>query len=241
MGHKLSRSHDRVRAVASLRRATREVSLGSQPTPSQGTRSVDGVLGKTPRGERTSARLRQSARSTFADRGYVATRVEDIVSDAGVSHGTFYTYYANKSAVLDALIDDAASDLIAVVEEPWDGPDPATTVIRIIGTFVDMFAKHADVVNCWLEASVTEHHFLERLRRIRSEYVARVANVLKPALLNSRHDPLTAAAALVAMVEGYATQGLASDRPDQRSAVVDTLAALWRGGLRQLLDDGADY
>lgn len=211
--------------------------MGSQRTTSHGTRSVESGPGKTPRGERTSARLRQSARSTFGARGYVATRVEDIVSDAGVSHGTFYTYYANKSAVLDALIDDAAADLIAVVEEPWDGPDPGTTLLRIIGRFVDVFAQHADVVNCWLEASAAEQHFLDRLRHIRAEYVARVADVLQPALAGSRHDPLTAAAALVAMVEGYATQGLASDHPDERAAVVDTLAALWRGGLRQLLDD----
>ncbi|MTV26172.1 TetR/AcrR family transcriptional regulator [Nitriliruptoraceae bacterium ZYF776] len=186
---------------------------------------------RTSRGERTAAKLRGAAREVFATRGYAAARVEDVVATAGVSHGTFYTYFDNKAAALDALIDVTAAELQAVVEEPWEGPDVARTIAAVIDRFVAVFGEHRDVMVTWLEASAHEPHFRQRLREVREGYVLRVAEQLRPALEGSGHDPHTAAAALVAMVEGYATEGLGADDEDARAAVVRTLAALWFGGL----------
>jgi AcrR family transcriptional regulator len=186
---------------------------------------------RTTRGERTAARLRQAAREVFADRGYAAARVEDVVAVAGVSHGTFYTYFTNKAGALDALIDETAAELQAVVEEPWDGPDAAAAIAAVIERFVEIFGEHADVMGTWLEASAHEPHFRQRLHEVRAGYIARVAEQLGPALTDTPHDPTVAAAALVAMVEGYATQGLRADDAEDRASRVRTLAALWFGGL----------
>jgi AcrR family transcriptional regulator len=189
------------------------------------------ALPRTSRGERTRARLRDAAREVFAERGYAAARVEDVVAVAGVSHGTFYTYFTNKAGALDALIDETARELQAVVEEPWDGPDAAAAIAAVIERFVGIFAEHADVVGTWLEASAHETHFRHRLREVRDGYIARVAAQLDPALEGTGHDPSVAAAALVAMVEGYATQGLRFDDEADRASRTRTLAALWFGGL----------
>lgn len=191
----------------------------------------DPTLPRTTRGERTAARLRGAAREVFAERGYAGARVEDVVAAAGVSHGTFYTYFTNKGGALDALIDETARELQAVVEEPWEGPDAARAIAAVIERFVDVFAGHADVMSTWLEASAHEPHFRQRLREVRDGYITRVAEQLAPALRSTRHDPMVAAAALVAMVEGYATQGLRADDAADRASRVQTLAALWFGGL----------
>lgn len=191
---------------------------------------------RTRRGERTAARLREAARAVFADRGYAAARVEDIVAEAGVSHGTFYTYFDNKAAVLDGLIDVTAVELQAVVDEPWEGEDVAATIEAVIDRFVGVFLEHGDVVKVWFEASAHEAHFRNRLREVRAGYVDRVAQHLAPALEDTPHDPLIAAAALVAMVEGYATQGIATDDAQQRASVVRTLSTIWFGGLTRLAD-----
>ena len=192
---------------------------------------------RTPRGERTWQRVRGAARRTFAERGYAASRVEDIVALAEVSHGTFYTYFDNKASVLDALIDDTAAELQAVVDEPWDGPDGSAAVAAVIERFVTVFAAHGDVVRVWLAASATEPHFRDRLREVRAGYVRRVAEVLAPVLDGTSHRPSDAAAALVAMVEGYATEGLIEDSAERRREVVHTLSALWLGGLVRLTED----
>jgi AcrR family transcriptional regulator len=178
-----------------------------------------------------------AAREVFADRGFAAARVEDVVATAGVSHGTFYTYFDNKATVLDALIDTTAQDLQSVVDEPWEGPDGSAAIAAVIERFVEVFASHAQVVRVWLEASAHEQHFRDRLRDVRSGYARRVADVIAPVLAPTPHDPEVAASALVAMVEGYATQGLSADDAGQRSAVVATLTALWVGGLVRLAED----
>lgn len=193
---------------------------------------------RTTRGHRTQQRLLHAARATFGGAGYAAARVEDVVSAAGVSHGTFYTYFENKRAVLDALIDETAADLLAVVEDPWDGPDASTTIEEVIARFVTVFSEHAQVVAVWHEASAHDPHFRDRLRQVRAGYVRRVAQVLPPVLDGGPHHPLDVAAALVAMVEGYASQGLRVDETARREQVVRTLAGLWVGGLLRLAEDG---
>jgi AcrR family transcriptional regulator len=195
---------------------------------------------RTTRGERTRARLTAAARTVFGERGYAAARVEDVVAAAGVSHGTFYTYFENKAAALDSLIDTTAAELQAVVDEPWEGSDGSATVEAVIDRFVRLFAAHGDVVRAWLEASAHEEHFRSRLREVRAGYVRRVAEVLEPVLAGSPHDPAVAAGALVAMVEGYATQGLTEHGSAGRSAVVRTLTSLWLGGLNRLTEGAAD-
>jgi AcrR family transcriptional regulator len=196
--------------------------------------STDAGGPRTSRGERTAARLRAAAREVFAQRGFAAARVEDIVAEAGVSHGTFYTYFENKSAALDALIDATTVDLLAVVDEPWEGDDVAATIQAVIARFVDVFVADADVIRAWLEATAHEPHFRERLRQVRSGYVDRVATQVEPALRETGHDAHVAAAALVAMVEGYATEALSDDDAVQRRRTVSTLAAIWYGGLLRL-------
>ena len=199
--------------------------------------SAESARSRTVRGERTRLRLRDAARQVFAERGYAAARVEDIVATAGVSHGTFYTYFENKGAALDALIDATAVHLRAVVEEPWEGPDGSRTVEAVIRRFVTVFTQHADVVRVWLEAGANEPHFRDRLTEVRAGYVGRVAEVIRPALSGTPHDPAVAAAALVAMVEGYAIQGIADEDPQRRAAEVRTLTSLWLGGLIRLTED----
>lgn len=193
-----------------------------------------GTRPRTTRGEQTAARLRQAAREVFSRLGYAAARVEDIVADAGVSHGTFYTYYENRAAVLDALIDEAAAALTEVVEAPWVGPDVEHTIEGVIGRFVEVFASYQDVVRVWVEASAHEVHFRERLRQVRDGYVGRVAEHLRPALAMTPHDASVAAAALVAMVEGAAVQGANFVDGETRDRTVATLAGLWYGGLVHL-------
>lgn len=189
--------------------------------------------GRTSRGQATAARLRDAARAAFAELGYAAARVEDVTAAAGVSHGTFYTYYENKAAVLDALVDDTAAALRAVAEEPWDGDDARAVVQQVIERFVDVFAAEADVIRTWFEAAAYEAHFSGRLRQVRSDYVKRVAGHLEPALAQTGHDARVAAGALVAMVEGYATQEFAEDE-GARDRAVTTLAELWFGGIARL-------
>lgn len=58
-------------------------------------------------------RLLTAAVEVFAAQGYTATRVSDIVREAGVAQGTFYLYFKSKQAIFEQLIDDCFSRLLA--------------------------------------------------------------------------------------------------------------------------------
>ena len=57
----------------------------------------------TVAGQRTQARLLDAGREVFARRGYFPSRVDDIVREAGVSHGAFYRYFDNKEHLARVL------------------------------------------------------------------------------------------------------------------------------------------
>src|SRR5476651_2861713 len=57
------------------------------------------------------ARLKLAARKLFVERGYDATRPQDIAREAGLGHGTFYLHYPDKRACFLAFVEDARAEL----------------------------------------------------------------------------------------------------------------------------------
>src|SRR5215813_4569061 len=57
------------------------------------------------------AKIKKAARKLFVERGYHATRPQDIARDAGLGHGTFYLHYPDKRACFLAFVDDAREEL----------------------------------------------------------------------------------------------------------------------------------
>ena len=55
------------------------------------------------------------ARDAFADQGYQAVTVDDIVARAQIARGTFYLYFDDKRAVLDTLIDDFLQRILGCI------------------------------------------------------------------------------------------------------------------------------
>jgi AcrR family transcriptional regulator len=56
-------------------------------------------------------RLKQAARKLFVERGYDATRPQDIAREAGLGHGTFYLHYPDKRACFLSFVEDARLEL----------------------------------------------------------------------------------------------------------------------------------
>src|SRR5438093_3081946 len=59
----------------------------------------------------------QAALEVFADRGFAATKLEDVARRAGVTKGTIYLYFENKEALFKALIRQTIVPVIAQGEE----------------------------------------------------------------------------------------------------------------------------
>ena len=80
------------------------------------------VKRRPSRAARPRWRRRKSARpeeivhaalEVFADRGFAATKLEDVARKAGVTKGTIYLYFENKEALFKALIRETIVPVIA--------------------------------------------------------------------------------------------------------------------------------
>jgi AcrR family transcriptional regulator len=74
------------------------------------TISLDSVRGGRRKPE-SLARLKLAARKLFVERGYDATRPQDIAREAGLGHGTFYLHYPDKRACFLSFVADAREEL----------------------------------------------------------------------------------------------------------------------------------
>src|SRR2546425_1008794 len=86
-----------------------------------GARDVAGTGSEAPRGRRgreaRPAELLQAALDVFVERGYAATRLEEVARRAGVTKGTMYVYYANKETLFKELVRTTALPVVESAEE----------------------------------------------------------------------------------------------------------------------------
>jgi AcrR family transcriptional regulator len=203
------------------------------PKPTNGQTSAPST-----RGERTALRLRNAARDAFEELGWNATRVEDIVQRAGVSHGTFYTYYENKTAVLDHLVRSSQADFSALAAAPWQADDVRGALERVIGGFLDLFERDVVIMRTWLQAARDDRAFSALYLSSRAEFVDRVTDRLDTAVAASGREDVppsqTVASTLVAMVEQFAYAWLVLGEPHKREDVLDALVLIWGSTLNAL-------
>jgi AcrR family transcriptional regulator len=187
---------------------------------------------------RTASRLRQAAVAAFEDLGWQATRVADITRQAGVSHGTFYTYYENKAALAEDLIRSSMADLMALASEPWKADDVRGALERVIGGFLDVYQRDRVVLRTWLEAARENRLFSVRYLAARGAFVDRVADQITAVAAASGRDdippPRTVASALVAMVEHFAYCWAVLGEDHDRDEAVDALVLIWGSTLNEI-------
>lgn len=68
------------------------------------------------RKEARPAELMDAALVLFAEKGFAATRLEEIAASAGVSKGTVYLYFENKEALFKAAIEAAMTPAVEAAE-----------------------------------------------------------------------------------------------------------------------------
>jgi AcrR family transcriptional regulator len=88
--------------------------------------------------EATRALLVAVARERFAERGYAATSVEEIIKQAGVARGALYHHFAGKDALFRAVYDAVQAEVAArVVAAALAVPEPWAGVRAGLGAFLD--------------------------------------------------------------------------------------------------------
>ncbi len=191
--------------------------------------------------------LLSAAAQVFAEKGFFSTRITDITKAAGVSAGSFYTYFESKEEILGAVMDSfRAGDPSETTFAPTTSVGDAEVWLRTaLTTAVERFADNARMWRAVQQAALGTEQIRSRVRDQQDEVVASVAAGLAPLIEGGLAQPHTPAAfvarALVAMTEESLFQWfLLQDEPVDRGVAVDRLVWAWRRLLRlQPAGDGA--
>ncbi|MGW4354365.1 TetR/AcrR family transcriptional regulator [Nocardia sp. NPDC004582] len=163
------------------------------------------------RAGRRRAELISAAYDLVITRGFRAIGVDDITASAGVSHGTFYNYFPNKRAILDAVIDHSFHHIRDFLLGP-EAAQPPTTLdafcaryAGVIDGCYDLVATEPGLVNFFLlEASSIDDAVLSRClhnaRAYATESVAAIRQGITHGFLDPTLDPDIAGEVLLSLL-----------------------------------------
>jgi len=82
-------------------------------------------MAKEPVGKRDQTKIQnkqqilEAAKNLFADKGFEATNVRDIINESSLSPGTFYNYFQSKEEIFEVLTDEIISDVRSQIQESY--------------------------------------------------------------------------------------------------------------------------
>ncbi len=104
--------------------------------------------------ERTRERIVQAAARALRREGFEGVGVAEIMREAGLTHGGFYSHFDSREALLVEALDAAAGESIALLE--GSAGDPSEHVAKLIDVYLsDAHAEHPEL-GCTLAALGSE-------------------------------------------------------------------------------------
>lgn len=220
------------RHLASSRSVADVTRGGWAPTGTSAARRDAIVKAPGPKASRTRQRLLDAARVVFAEHGYLDSTIEHIVAEAGVSRGSFYTYFESKTEVfrhLVAMIDDAVDSRVAHVDRTTDD-DVVGRLLASNRSYLEVVRNNADLYRLVDQVAAYDDRVSAARLRSHRRHVARVAKTIGRWQASGVADPsvdaTATAAALVAMLSSSAHWiHVDGDRSDADPAT--TLTSIW--------------
>lgn len=87
----------------------------------------------------------------LATDGVDAVRVEPLAKTLGITKGSFYWHFADRRALLDAMLEAWTEGRIAAIREQAAGRDKPAAVLR---SLADLYTRHANVRGLSIELAI---------------------------------------------------------------------------------------
>jgi AcrR family transcriptional regulator len=133
-------------------------------------------------------RICEAMAKLTAEKGYAATKIEDVVAIAGVSLTTFYDHFATKEDAFMAAYDIGLSQAFTTAGRPYRRSDDWRDGVRAAS---EALLDHLAIERSWgrmgiVEALAAGPRAMER----REETIAQFARLLRPGLADSGLSPV---------------------------------------------------
>lgn len=163
--------------------------------------------------EITKRNLLDAGLIVFSQKGYAATRVEDIAKQANVTTGAIYHHFEGKSDLYSALVDLNSAKANQLAEQILQEGGTPATILRHLLVRLFQFAEEDEEYRAVVELSINMTGFVPELDEIteqilegRRQLAQFLSNLIREGIKAGefRHDvsPEDAALALVGFMNG---------------------------------------
>ncbi|MFF2773809.1 TetR/AcrR family transcriptional regulator [Streptomyces sp. NPDC058052] len=190
----------------------------------------------TTRGRRTRDALVLAGREILERQGRSAFSPEAVAQAAGVSYGTFYTYFESRDDLLHHVVRSVAGEMLAASLAPPDmTDDPYERLVESNRLYLRAWDRASKVLRLVDQGASADEGLQQIVLEIREFYVGRAAKGLKrlqdAGLANPDLNPRLTALALGSMVEQVAHAHSSLEEPFDEDTVVDHLSRLWASAI----------
>lgn len=177
----------------------------------------------------------------FERAGYLDARLVDISKEAGLSTGSFYTYFANKEEVFAAVVEVTQNDLLHPgMGRVEDEADVHAVVEASIGAYLHAWRRNARLLALLEQVAHVDPNFRDLARQRDDVFFERnarsIADLQVRGVADSSLDPMLTSKALSEMVGRVAYSYFTGPPSEQESITVDQLTAglarMWTNALR---------
>lgn len=204
------------------------------PTNVQQARRDQGPL--TQRGESRKQELLTAARRVFERRGFIETNVAEIVKEAKVSRGTFYTYFDTKEQVFSAVAQDVVSQMLASMATRIPARDFSERVEEVIRRFLAAYEPHARILGLIEQVGTFSPELRDLRLEAREVFVQRtrrgIERMQETGIADPSLDVEYTAETLGAMLDQSCHLMFNLNKSFDRERLIDTLAQIWIKALR---------
>jgi AcrR family transcriptional regulator len=187
----------------------------------------------TPRGEKTRRQIIDAARRVFERDGYLDIGVADIAKEAGVAHGSFYTYFESKLEVFRVVCTEVADVVAREVHrrlEEERGLDPVDALCHANLRYFRVYEENARIYALMEQLSHIDPTLLDTSNGRRTQNVERISGLIRRwqarGLADPSVEPESTAAVLLGAISNTAHWLFAAHGHAPKSTVEDALGAV---------------
>lgn len=166
--------------------------------------------------EQRRTQILDAAVRCFAKSGYERATMDDVAESAGLSKGSLYRFFESKDEILLSLFEHFEARIGSAFEPSQPTGTALATLRRYTQAAIELLGSPADLTDLWAE------FFAHRGSRARMSDVyersrRRIAATIRAGIDSGEIrdlDPMDAATAVLAALEGLVLQGLVDPRFD---------------------------
>ncbi|MCW0213229.1 MAG: TetR/AcrR family transcriptional regulator [Pseudonocardia sp.] len=189
---------------------------------------------QTDKGQARRAELLVAARRVFEDKGFVESRVADIVAEARVAQGTFYSYFDSKDAIFREVCEGVVEQMLIEVTTATAIEPGMTMLERIregLRVYIDVYRKNAVMIALTEQVGTFTPEMRAMRLHVREAWLARLERAIKrqqaEGIADPTLDPYMIVQVLGAMADHTCYVWFSLGKPFEESEVLDALTTVW--------------